>query len=109
MAFTFGAGDLARGGVNTQLLILPSVGLVMVWTIRPIANNEMSEGLEIQFSFPCGTEVAVSVRLIQDSNCTASAAYTLVTCDLSDVDEDRMGGGVIRGDVVWRRLGREGV
>ena len=86
MAFTFSAGDIARGGVNTQLLILPSVGFVMVWTIRPIGKNEVSEGLEIQFSFPCGTEDAVPVCLIQDSNCTASAAYTLVTCDLSDID-----------------------
>ena len=32
VVFTFGAGDLARGCVDTQLLILPSVGLVMVWT-----------------------------------------------------------------------------
>ena len=83
MAFTFSAGGLKRGGVNTQLLILPSVGLVMVWTIRPIGKNAVSEGLEIQFSFPCGTEDAVPVRLIQDSNCAASAAYTLVTCDLA--------------------------
>ena len=64
MAFTFGAGDLARGGVNTQLLILPGVRLVMVWTIRPRGKNEVSEGLEIQFSFPCGAEYAVPVRLI---------------------------------------------
>ena len=64
MAFTFGAGDLARGGVNTQLLILPGVGLVTVWTIRPIGKNEVSEGLEIQFSFPRGAEDAVSVCLI---------------------------------------------
>ena len=82
MAFTFGARDLARGGVNTQLLILPSVGLVMVW----IDKNNVSKVLEIQLSFPCGTEDAVQVRLIQDSNCTASAAYTLGTCDLSDID-----------------------
>ena len=47
MAFTFGAGDLARGCVKTQLLILPSVGLVMVWTIHPKGKNEVSEGLEI--------------------------------------------------------------
>ena len=46
MAFTFGAGDLARGCVNTQLLILPSVGLVKVWTILPIGKNEVSEGLD---------------------------------------------------------------
>ena len=64
MAFTFGAGDLARGCVNTQLLILPSVGLVKVWTILPIDKNEVSEGLEIQFSFPCGTEDTVPVCLI---------------------------------------------
>ena len=64
MAFTFGVGDLARGGVNTQLLVLPGVGLVMVWTIRPIGKNEVSEGLEIQFSFPRGAENAVPVGLI---------------------------------------------
>ena len=61
MAFTFGAGDLARGCVNTQLLVLLSAGLVMVWTIRPIGKSEVSEGLEIQFSLPCGTEDAVPV------------------------------------------------
>ena len=86
VVFTFGAGDLARGCVNTQLLILPSVGLVRIWTIRPIDKNEVSHGLEIQLSFPCGTEDAVPACLIQDSNCTALAAYTLVTCDLSDID-----------------------
>ena len=86
VAFTLGAGDLARGGVNTQLLILPSVGLVMVWTIRPIGKNKVSEGLEIQLSFPCGTEDAVPVCLIQDGNYTVSAAYTLVICDISDID-----------------------
>ena len=64
VAFTFGAGDLARGYVDTQLLILPSVGLVMVWTIRPTGKNEVSEGLEIQLSFPCGAEDAVPVCLI---------------------------------------------
>ena len=81
VAFTFGAGDLARGGVNTKLLILPSVGLVMVWTIRPIGKNEVSEGFEIQLSFPCGTEDAVSVRLIQDSDFTASAVYLVHISD----------------------------
>ena len=64
MAFTFGAGDLARGCVKTQLLILPSAGLVMVWTIRPTGKNEVSEGLEIQFSFQCWTEDAVPVCLM---------------------------------------------
>ena len=64
VAFTFGAGDLVHGCVNTQLLILQSVGLVMVWIIRPIGKNEVSEGLKIQFSFPCGTEDAAPVCLI---------------------------------------------
>ena len=64
MAFTFVADDLARGCVDTQLFILLSVGLVMVWTIHPIGKNEVSEGLEIQFSFPCGTEDAVPVCII---------------------------------------------
>ena len=76
MAFAFGAGDSARGYINAQLLILPSVGLVVVWTIRPIGNNEVSEGLETHFSFQCRTEDAVPVCLIQDSNGTASATYT---------------------------------
>ena len=64
VAFAFGAGDLARGCVNTQLLILPSIGLVVFRTIRPIGKNEESEGLEIQFPFPCGAEDAIPVRLI---------------------------------------------
>ena len=64
MSFTFGTGDLARGDVNTQLLILPGVGLVMVWTIRPIGKNEVSERLEIQLPFSCGAEDALPVGFI---------------------------------------------
>ena len=86
MTFAVGAGGFARGCVNPQLLVLPSVGLVVVWTIRPIRKNEVSEGLEVHFSFPCGTEDAFPVCLIEDSNGTASATYTLVACDLSDID-----------------------
>ena len=86
MAFAVGAGDLARGCVNAQLLVLPSVGLEVVWTIRPIGKNDVSEGWEIHFSFSCGTEDAVPVCLIYDSNGTASATYTLVACDLSDIE-----------------------
>ena len=59
---------------------------MVVWTIRPIGKNEVSEGLKIHFSFPCKTEDAVPVRLKQDSNGTASATCTLVACDLSDID-----------------------
>ena len=64
MAFAVGAGDFARGCVNSQLFVLPGVGLVVVWTIRPIGKNDVSEGLKIHFTFPCGTKDAVSVWLI---------------------------------------------
>ena len=64
VAFAVGAEKFARGCVNAQLLILPSIGLVVIWTIRPIGKNEVSEGLEIQLSFPYGTEDAVPVCLV---------------------------------------------
>ena len=64
MAFAVGAGDFARSCVDSQLLVLPGVGLVVVWTIHPIGKNNMSEGLKIHFNFPYGTENAVPVCLI---------------------------------------------
>ena len=64
MAFAVGAGDFARGSVHSQLLVLPGVRLVVVWTILPIGKNKVSEGLEIHFTFPCGTEDAVPVCLV---------------------------------------------
>ena len=64
VAFAFGAGDLARRCVNALLLVLSSIGLVVFRTIRPIGKNEVSEGLEVQFPFPCGAEDAIPVRLI---------------------------------------------
>ena len=64
VAFAFGAGDLARRCINTLLLVLSSIGLVVFRTIRPIGKNEVSEGLEVQFPFPCGAEDAIPVRLI---------------------------------------------
>ena len=64
VTFVVGAGDFARGCVNSQLLVLPGDRLVVVWTIRPIGKNEVSEGLKIHFTFPCGTEDAVPVCLI---------------------------------------------
>ena len=86
VASVVGAGKFARGCGNAQLLVLPSIGLVMVWTIRPIGKNEVSEGLEIQLSFPCGTEDVVPVCLVEDSNSTAAATYTLVARDLGHID-----------------------
>ena len=62
MAFAVGAGDFAC--VNSQLLVLPGVGLVVFWAIRPIGRNKVSDGLKIHFTFPCGTEDAVPVCLI---------------------------------------------
>ena len=59
MAFAVGAGEFAHGCVDSQLLVLPGVGLVVVWTIRPIGRNEVAKGLKIHFTFPCGTEDAV--------------------------------------------------
>ena len=64
MVFAVDAGDFARGCVNSQLFVLPGVGLVVVWTIRPKSKNEVSEGLKIHFTFLCGTEDAVPVCLI---------------------------------------------
>ena len=64
VAFAVGARDFARGCVNSQVLVLPGIGLVVVWTIRPIGKNEVSEGLKIDFTFPCGTEDTVPVYLI---------------------------------------------
>ena len=63
MAFAVGARDFARGCVNSQLLVLQGVGLVVVWTICPIGKNEVSEGLKIHFTFPCGAKDAVPVCL----------------------------------------------
>ena len=64
MALAVGAGNFARGCINSQLLVLLSVELVVVWTIRPIGKNKVSEGLKVHFSFPCGTEDAVPVCFI---------------------------------------------
>ena len=64
MALAVEARDFARGCVNSQLLVLQGVGLVVVWTIRPIGKNEVSEGLKVHFTFPCGAEDAVPVCLI---------------------------------------------
>ena len=64
MAFAVGAGDFAPGSVNSQLLVLPGVRVVVVWTIRPIVKNKVSEGLKIHFTFPRGTEDAVPVCLV---------------------------------------------
>ena len=41
MAFAVGAGDFARGSVNSQLLALPDVRLMVVWTIRPKGKNKV--------------------------------------------------------------------
>ena len=64
MAFAVGAGDFARGSVNSQLLVLPGVRLVVVGTICPIGKNKVSVGLKVHFTFPRGAEDAVLVCLV---------------------------------------------
>ena len=65
MAFTLGAGGLTRGCVNTQLLMLPSAGLlVMVWTIRPIGKNKGVGRLGDQMLVP-----------MWDGGCRSSVSY----------------------------------
>lgn len=61
--------------------------------------------LKIKLASSCGAENAAPVCLIHDRNRTASAAYTLMACDLEDTDldlrgEDVTGSDVIGGDVV---------
>ena len=64
MAIAVGGGDFARGCVNSKLLIMPDVGLAVVWTIRPIGKNEVSEGSKIHSTFPCGADDTVPMCLI---------------------------------------------
>ena len=64
VAFAFFAGDLARGCINAQLLVLPFVGLAMVRFGCPIGKNCGAEGLEVQFAFPCGAKDAFPVGFI---------------------------------------------
>ena len=54
----FGAGDLACGCINAQLLVLPCVGLAVVRAGCPIGGNFGVEDLEFQFAFPCGAKDA---------------------------------------------------
>ena len=39
LAFAFGAGDLTRGCINAQLLIVQCIGLAVVKTGRPIGKE----------------------------------------------------------------------
>ena len=57
----------------------------MIRTGRPIGKYFVAESLKIQFAFPCRAEDAFLVCLTQDSNCTASAAYTVAACEFGDV------------------------
>ena len=59
-----------------------------------------AEGLEIKLAFPCGAEVAVPVWLVQNCYGATSTTRTFVTCDFDDIDQDWLGGSVIRGDVI---------
>ena len=61
VVFAFGAGDLARGCINVQLLVLSCVRLAMVRAGCSVGENLGVEGLEIRFAFPCGAKDASPV------------------------------------------------
>ena len=109
VAFAFSTGDLTRGCINAQLLIVPCVGLAVIWTRRRIGQDFIGGGLELRFAFPCRAIDTSSVSLTQDCNCAPSTAYTLIASNYGDVDQDRRRGDVIGSDVVRRRLCHEGV
>lgn len=66
-------------------------------------------GLKNHVAFSYRADEVVPLRLIHDSDSTASAAYTLATCDSIGIDRDQRGGYAVDRDAVWGRLGREGV
>ena len=47
--------------------------------------------------------------LVEDGNCAAAAAYTLIAGDFGNIDQDGRGRHVVGGYVVRRRLVREDV
>ena len=80
MAFTFDVGDFAFGSIGIKLLILSSVGLMVGWSIHPVGENVVAEGLKFKLAFPSGVEDSITlVCLIQDSDWTDSAGHTLAT------------------------------
>ena len=108
--FSFCAVDLSGGYVYAQLLILIGVRLVLGWSSGPICERVMSEGLEVNISFPGGAEESVPVSLIQNGNDTASTAHTLMSGDFGDVEQYWGCGDVISSsDVIWGRLSHESV
>ena len=68
-----------RGCVDVQRLILSRAGLMVGWFIRPVREDVGVEGLKIKRALPCEAEDSVPLYLVEDSDCTASAAHTLMT------------------------------
>ena len=64
VGFTFSTGDLTRGCINAQPLVVPNVELMMVRTRCSVGKDFMAEGLKIQFAFPCGAKDTFPVSLI---------------------------------------------
>ena len=69
--FVRSTGDLTRGCINMKLLIIPWIGLAVVWTGRPIGKDFGTEGLKIRFVFPRGANDTFPVSLEEDCSCTA--------------------------------------
>lgn len=55
VAPTFGAGDFARGCIETQLLVLPIVGVEVGWISCRTVKDFVAKCLRIQFAFLCRT------------------------------------------------------
>ena len=59
------------------------------WSIRPVLEDVVAEGLKIKLEILYRAKDSVPVCLIQDNDCTASAAHTLITCYFDGIDQDR--------------------
>lgn len=78
MAFTFGEDTVALIRSYWYCVCCIGGGLHK----SPSTHN----GLKIQFAFSYRANKVVPVRLIQDSNSIASAAYTLTSIEVEGVD-----------------------
>ena len=74
--------------------------LILCWSSGPVLEDVAAEGLDIKLAFPCDAEATVPVCLVQNCYGATSATHTLVTWDFGDIDQNWLGGNVVRGDVI---------
>lgn len=65
--------------------------------------------MTIHFAFSRRTEDSFPMCLQQDGNCGALVAYISIVHDFDEVYINHRRGDIIYGDVMGRRLGREGL